>query len=170
MNRADTLLLDSQLCFLLYATTRAVTQAYGPLLAPLGLTYPQYLTMLALWEEDGATVGRLGERLRLDSGTLTPLVKRLEGMALVERRRSPDDERVVQVFLTAAGRRLRAKAEGVPAAMFCQAGLSHASTDRLRADLRRLLTTLLSHAESPATAETADHQTTKPEPKKESQS
>ena len=101
MNREDTLRLDGQLCFLLYATTRAVTQAYAPLLEPLGLTYPQYLTMLALWEEDGVPVGRLGERLRLDSGTLTPLLKRLEGMALVERRRSPSDERVVHVHLSA---------------------------------------------------------------------
>lgn len=134
--------LDSQLCFLLYATTRAVTQAYAPLLEPLGLTYPQYLTMLALWEEDGATVGRLGQRLHLDSGTLTPLIKRLEAMELVERRRASHDERVVEVHLTAAGRRLRGKAEGVPTAMFCQTGLSQAAAERLGNELRRVLAAL----------------------------
>jgi DNA-binding MarR family transcriptional regulator len=142
VNRDDMLLLDSQLCFLLYATTRAVTQAYAPLLEPLGLTYPQYLTMLALWEEDGATVGRLGQRLHLDSGTLTPLIKRLEAMEFVERRRASHDERVVEVHLTAAGRRLRGKAEGVPTAMFCQTGLSQAAVERLSNELRRLLAAL----------------------------
>jgi DNA-binding MarR family transcriptional regulator len=144
VNRDDLLRLDSQLCFLLYATTRAVTQAYGPLLEPLGLTYPQYLTMLALWESDGPTVGGLGQRLYLDSGTLTPLLKRLEALGLVERTRSTDDERVVHIHLTASGRRLRAKAEGVPTAMFCATGLSGASAERLGTELRRLLATLTS--------------------------
>jgi DNA-binding MarR family transcriptional regulator len=154
--------LDAQLCFLLYATTRAVTQAYGPLLAPLGLTYPQYLTMMALWEEDGATVGHLGERLHLDSGTLTPLVKRLEGLGLVERRRSPDDERVVHVHLTAAGRRLRHKAEGVPTALFCATGLSGSAAERLHGELRRLLTAL--------TSSTSEKPEPTPKTKKESAS
>jgi DNA-binding MarR family transcriptional regulator len=149
-----TLRLDAQLCFLLYATTRAVTQAYVPLLAPLGLTYPQYLTMLALWEEDGATIGRLGERLRLDSGTLTPLVKRLEALGLVERRRSTSDERVVHAHLTPAGRRLRAKAEGVPTALLCQTGLSVAATERLQGELRRLLATLTENLQETAARET----------------
>jgi MarR family transcriptional regulator, organic hydroperoxide resistance regulator len=149
VNADDTLRLDAQLCFLLYATTRAVTQAYGPLLEPLGLTYPQYLTMLALWEEDGASIGRLGERLHLDSGTITPLVKRLEGMGLLERRRSASDERVVQAHLTAAGRRLRGKAEGVPTAMFCATGLSLTGMDRLHGELRRLLSTLTENLQTP---------------------
>lgn len=149
MNRDDTLRLDAQLCFLLYATTRAVTQAYAPLLAPLGLTYPQYVTMLSLWEEDGATVGQLGARLHLDSGTLTPLIKRLEAEGLCTRRRSASDERVVHVDLTPAGRRLRSKAEGIPAALFCQTGLSVAGADRLATELRRVLTALSSKHDNP---------------------
>jgi len=149
VNPDVTLRLDAQLCFLLYATTRAVTQAYGPLLAPLGLTYPQYLTMLVLWEEDGATISRLGDRLHLDSGTMTPLVKRLEGLGLVERRRSVSDERVVHAHLTAAGRRLRGKAEGVPTAMFCATGLSLAGTERLHGELRRLLASLTENLQPP---------------------
>ncbi len=148
MNRDDALRLDSQLCFLLYATTRAVTQAYAPLLEPLGLTYPQYLTMLALWEEDGASVKRLGERLHLDSGTLTPLIKRLEAMGLVDRRRSEIDERVVNVHLTAAGRRHRNKAEGIPTALFCKTTLSMAAADRLSTELRRVLAALTAPTES----------------------
>jgi MarR family transcriptional regulator, organic hydroperoxide resistance regulator len=164
VNRDDTLRLDSQLCFLLYATTRAVTQAYAPLLEPLGLTYPQYLTMLALWEEDGATVGRLGQRLHLDSGTLTPLIKRLEAQALVERRRSAEDERVVQVHLTAAGRRLRGKAEGIPAAMFCSTGLSLNAAERLGTELRRILAALT----APAAPDSPPAPPTRTETKKES--
>jgi DNA-binding MarR family transcriptional regulator len=142
VNRDDLLRLDAQLCFLLYATTRSVMQAYAPLLDPLGVTYPQYLVLLVLWEEDGATVGRLGARLHLDSGTLTPLLKRLEAAGLVRRERSAQDERVVQIYLTPAGRRLRERAEGVPRAMFCQTGLDAAGAKRLGADLRRLLETL----------------------------
>jgi DNA-binding MarR family transcriptional regulator len=142
VNHKDLLRLDAQLCFLLYAATRHVTQAYAPLLAPLGLTYPQYLVMLVLWEADGGpavTVGQLGERLHLDSGTLTPLLKRLQAAGLVQRARSADDERVVELSLTAAGRRLRARAEGIPAAMFCRTGLTAASGQRLGEDLRRVL-------------------------------
>jgi MarR family transcriptional regulator, organic hydroperoxide resistance regulator len=139
VNSGDLLRLDSQLCFLLYATTRAVTQAYAPLLEPLGLTYPQYLVMLVLWEEDEATLGRIGERLQLDSGTLTPLIKRMEAAGLVTRERSREDERVLKVRLTDEGRRLRTRATGVPVQMFCQAGLSVTSADRLATDLRRVL-------------------------------
>jgi DNA-binding MarR family transcriptional regulator len=142
VNRDDLLRLDAQLCFLLYATSRAVMQAYVPLLEPLGLTYPQYLVMLVLWEEDGATVGHLGERLHLDSGTLTPLLKRLEAAGLVRRTRSTSDERVVEIWLSPAGRRLRAKAEGVPVSLFCKTGLSSASAERLGSELRRLLGSL----------------------------
>jgi DNA-binding MarR family transcriptional regulator len=165
VNRDAALLLDSQLCFLLHATSRAVTQAYVPLLEPLGLTYPQYVSMLVLWEQDGLSVGQVGERLLLDSGTLTPLLKRLEGMGLVERRRSQADERVVEVHLTAHGRRLRARAEGVPNAMFCASGLTHASADRLSTELRRLLTALTLSSPEPS-----EPTSTKPEPKKESAS
>ena len=99
--------LDDQLCFSLYAAARAVTGAYRGALTDLGLTYPQYVTLLALWEDDGVGVGELGERLRLDSGTLSPLLKRLEALGLVERRRSDADERRVLVHVTAAGDALR---------------------------------------------------------------
>lgn len=114
MSNVDLLLLDRQLCFALYAASRAVVRAYAPLLEPLGLTYPQYLVFLVLWEEDGAAMSHLGERLRLDSGTLTPLLKRLEERDLIERRRSTEDERVVHVHLTPAGRALRNKAKTIP--------------------------------------------------------
>jgi DNA-binding MarR family transcriptional regulator len=118
----DALKLDHQLCFALYAASRAVTQAYGPLLEPLGLTYPQYLVMLVLWEQDGVSVGTLGDRLLLDSGTLTPLLKRMESMGLLKRTRSSQDERVVIIALTAQGRALRNKAKGVPAELVCRLG------------------------------------------------
>jgi DNA-binding MarR family transcriptional regulator len=139
VNLDDTLKLDAQLCFLLYTATRAVTQAYGPLLGPLGLTYPQYLVMLVLWEQDGISVGGLGQRLYLDSGTLTPLLKRMEAQGLVQRRRSQDDERVVEIHLTEAGRALRARATGVPSALFCRTGLTLKAGVRLAEELHQVL-------------------------------
>ena len=110
----DWLALDHQLCFALYSASLAVTKTYQPLLAPLGLTYPQYLVMLVLWEQDGLTVSQLGERLHLDSGTLTPLLKRLESGGLVQRLRDAADERRMRLQLTAEGRSLRRRAESVP--------------------------------------------------------
>ncbi|MBB3347940.1 MarR family winged helix-turn-helix transcriptional regulator [Sphingomonas sp. BK069] len=101
--------LDQQLCFSLYAASMAVGRAYKPLLDELGITYPQYLVLHALWEQDGRSVGAIAERLALESSTITPLVKRMEAAGLVERRRNPDDERQVQVFLTEAGHALRAR-------------------------------------------------------------
>lgn len=133
--------LDRQLCFALHRAARAMTAAYQSELGELGLTYPQYLVMLSLWEEDGARVSRLGERLELDSATLTPLLKRMEGRGLVERRRSRDDERVVEVYLTPEGRKLRRRAERVPARMLTKmktTGTSEAELARLHGDLRRL--------------------------------
>jgi DNA-binding MarR family transcriptional regulator len=106
--------LDNQLCFALYSASLAMTKLYKPLLDELGLTYPQYLAMLALWEQDGLSVSQLGERLRLDSGTLTPLLKRLEAAGLITRLRAAEDERRVHITLTPAGRRLRGRAEKVP--------------------------------------------------------
>jgi len=106
--------LDRQLCFALYSTSLAMTKVYKPLLAPLGLTYPQYLAMLVLWEHGEVAVNELGERLFLDSGTLTPLLKRLQAAGLVERSRDAADERRVLVTLTAEGRALRKRAAGVP--------------------------------------------------------
>ena len=107
--------LDNQLCFALYSASLAMTKLYKLLLAELGLTYPQYLAMLVLWERDGLMVSELGERLFLDSGTLTPLLKRLEAAGLIARIRALDDERRVHVTLTAAGRKLKARAARIPA-------------------------------------------------------
>ena len=109
------LLLDNQLCFALYSASLAMTRLYKPLLAELGLTYPQYLAMLVLWERDGLMVSELGERLGLDSGTLTPLLKRLEALDLVARIRAVEDERRVHITLTAAGRKLKTRARAIPA-------------------------------------------------------
>lgn len=111
----DPLALERQVCFALYAASRAVTAAYRPLLEPLGLTYPQYLVMLVLWERGTQPVGDIGAALHLDSGTLSPLLKRLEAGGLVERHRSAEDERRVLVELTAEGRALRDRAVDVPA-------------------------------------------------------
>jgi len=115
--------LDLQLCFPLYAVSRAITTRYGQLLGEVGLTYPQYLVMLALWEAHTMTVGELGERLRLDSGTLSPLLKRLQAAGLVDRRRDPADERRVQVQPTPAGWQLREAVAHVPAAIAAAMGL-----------------------------------------------
>jgi DNA-binding MarR family transcriptional regulator len=136
--------LDVQLCFALYSASRALVRAYRPLLEPLDLTYPQYLVMIVLWEEDGVPVNRLGERLALDSGTLTPLLKRLEQHGLVERRRGEADERVVRIHLTARGKALRAKAKRVVVEVARAAGYgpgearSFADLARLREELRAL--------------------------------
>jgi DNA-binding MarR family transcriptional regulator len=111
------LLLDNQLCFALYSTSLAMTKLYKPLLDALGLTYPQYLVMLVLWEQDDVSVSALGERLFLDSGTLTPLLKRMEAAKLLVRTRSKADERRVQISLTEAGRQLKARAATVPACL-----------------------------------------------------
>ncbi|NBQ86340.1 MAG: MarR family transcriptional regulator [Betaproteobacteria bacterium] len=115
---ADTALqLDHQLCFALYSASLALTKAYKPLLDPLGLTYPQYLVMLALWETDDLPVSALGERVTLDSGTLTPLLKRMEAAGLLQRQRDAADERRVLIRLTAAGKRLRTRAARIPGCM-----------------------------------------------------
>jgi DNA-binding MarR family transcriptional regulator len=129
--------LDQQLCFALYSAVNRVTRAYRPVLAALGLTYPQYLTLLALWEQSPRTVGALGDALDLDSGTLTPLLKRLEKQALVRRRRDPADERRVIVELTDAGQALRARAAEVPAQLACQIALPTAELIELGDRVRR---------------------------------
>lgn len=138
------LALDGQLCFALYTASRAMSQAYRPLLDALGVTYPQYLALLALWEadgeKDGLSVSALGERLSLDSGTLTPLLKRLESAGLVDRSRDREDERVVRLRLTVGGRELRARAEGIPGAMLACTGLSVAELGTLREAVQALAT------------------------------
>jgi len=118
------LLLDNQLCFALYSASLAMTKVYKPLLDGMGLTYPQYLVMLALWEQDGATVSALGERLSLDSGTLTPLLKRMEAAGLLQRERSAEDERRVVITLTPEGRRLRTRAARLPQCVLERTGCS----------------------------------------------
>lgn len=116
--------LDHQLCFALYSTSLAMTKLYKPLLTELGLTYPQYLALLALWERDRQRVSDLGARLFLDSGTLTPLLKRLEAADLVCRQRSREDERTVIIHLTEAGRALKARAAAVPGCVLKATGCS----------------------------------------------
>ena len=116
--------LDKQVCFALYSASLAMTKLYKPLLDEIGLTYPQYLVMLVLWEQDGLTVSALGERLFLDSGTLTPLLKRLEGAGLLARLRDVQDERRVRITLTPAGRALRDTAERIPACVLEQSQCS----------------------------------------------
>lgn len=130
--------LDDQLCFALYSASRAVIAAYQPILNALDITYPQYLVLLVLWEEDGCRVTRLGERLELDSGTLSPLLKRLEARGLVERRRREDDERVVEIWLTRAGKALEKRGQEVQDAAFCNAKLTLTEAQRLRDSLKRL--------------------------------
>lgn len=144
MTTRDPLRLDQQLCFALYQAQRALTRAYAPLLEPLGLTYPQYIVMLVLWEHDGLAVKELGERVALDSGTLTPLLKRLELQGVLTRSRSAEDERVVLLHLTAPGRALRARARSVPTEVACRAGFDPTSPrdqkriEALRSELHAL--------------------------------
>lgn len=109
--------LDDHLCFSIYAASRAITRAYRPLLEPYGLTYPQYLVLLTLWERDGQTVNQIGQRLYLDSGTLTPLLKRMEAAGFLKRSRAPGDERKVEVSLGPRGRELQALAPTIPEAL-----------------------------------------------------
>jgi DNA-binding MarR family transcriptional regulator len=130
--------LDEQLCFALYSASRAVTARYRPLLDDLGLTYPQYLVMLVLWESGPATVGQLGRRLHLDSGTLSPLLKRLESSGLISRRRRALDERSVEVVLTGTGHRLRERATCLPAAIGAASGLDAVTAARMVGELRAL--------------------------------
>ncbi|MBO2464717.1 MarR family transcriptional regulator [Actinomadura sp. LCR2-06] len=134
--------LDHQVCFALHSTSRAFDALYRSELQGLGVTYPQYLVMLALWEADGPTVKRLGERLRLDSGTLSPLLKRLEAAGLVERRRSREDERSVSVHLTARGDALRGRAADVPRRILDATGLDVQELMGLHETLRRVTASL----------------------------
>ena len=116
--------LENQLCFAVYSAAHAFAQAYKQWLEPMGLTYPQYLVMLLLWEKDGRSDNELGQPLSLDSGTLTPLLKRMEKAGFVTRARDERDERVTRIFLTDDGRRLRPKAEAIPPALLCATELS----------------------------------------------
>ena len=130
--------LDNQLCFALYSASLAMTKIYKPLLEEIGLTYPQYLVMLVLWEGDGLMVSELGQRLSLDSGTLTPLLKRLEGAGLISRLRDAQDERRVHIHLTAAGRKLKARAAKVPACLLAATQCSVPELVQLTRQVREL--------------------------------
>jgi DNA-binding MarR family transcriptional regulator len=134
--------LDRQVCFALYSASRAATAVYRPVLDELGLTYPQYLVMLVLWESEPRGVKELGGELGLDSGTLSPLLKRLEALGLVERRRSGEDERRVAIHLTPAGRDLSGPASAIPQRLADAAGLSNGELEQLRATLGKLTAAL----------------------------
>lgn len=139
MTDTDWLRLDAQLCFRLYAASRTVTRCYQPLLGALDLTYPQYLVMLVLWEGDDLTVKAIGERLMLDSGTLTPLLKRMAESGLISRHRRPENEREVRICLTESGRALREQAMGVPPALVSALGMQVEEIIQLRDLLDKLL-------------------------------
>lgn len=134
----DPLRLSNQACFALYAAGLAMNRVYRPLLEAMGLTYPQYLALLLLWEQDGRTLKDLGERLGLDSGTLTPLLKRLEGQGLITRARDPDDERLLRVRLTAQGSALQEQARCLPATILETCGWTPERLSQLRGELNAL--------------------------------
>jgi DNA-binding MarR family transcriptional regulator len=138
MTESNELALDRQVCFALYSASRAVIRMYRPLLDELGLTYPQYLVLLVLWERGEVTVKDLGAALELDSGTLSPLLKRLESAGMVRRRRAAGDERSVVVETTAEGQALRERAKSVPRQIGCATGLAGADLDGFRAQLRAI--------------------------------
>jgi MarR family transcriptional regulator, organic hydroperoxide resistance regulator len=139
---AELLKLEHQLCFALYAASRAITKTYRDKLNGLGLTYPQYLVLTVLWEEDNLTLTAIGNRLRLDSGTLTPLVKRLETAGMVTRNRRSSDEREIEIALTPAGRSLQEKAVGVRQHVVRRLAMTESEIKRLRSELVTLVETL----------------------------
>jgi DNA-binding MarR family transcriptional regulator len=139
MMNVDPLALDRQVCFALAAASRSVIGLYRPVLEPMGLTHPQYLVMLALWERSPRTVRDIGEALRLEPATLSPLLKRLEAAGLLTRRRNADDERALDVELTSAGHALRAEAERVPGQIVDRLGMDLAELEQIRDGLTRLL-------------------------------
>lgn len=151
-DKGEQLFLGNQLCFTLYATSLAMTKVYRPLLAPLGLTYPQYIVMLALWEHGELSAGALGAMVALDSGTLVPLVHKLTASGLVVRRRSPADDRSVLISLTPGGRNLSKRARAVNAQIACATQCTDAQIQVLMRSLKGLRAALLSSAEAPLSA------------------
>ena len=141
-NEETMLHLDNQVCFALYSATNAMVRAYRPMLTALDLTYPQYLAMLVFWQQDEISVKVLGEQLHLDSGTLTPLLKRLELKGLIRRERSKEDERARILCLTDAGMALKIQAKDIPITMFCQAGLPKDELLMMKASCEALLSNL----------------------------
>ena len=141
----DPLALDNQFCFALYSASLAMTKTYKPFLDKLGLTYPQYLVMLVLWQQDDVLVKTIGEQLFLDSGTLTPLLKRLEASSLIVRARDESDERQVRITLTKEGRALKKKAQDIPYQVLCASGQSPDELMDMRARLSRVRNDLVRH-------------------------
>ena len=144
MQKADSVLLRNQVCFPLYALSKEVIKLYRPLLDDLDLTYSQYLVMMVLWEENGQTVSSIGDKLLLDSGTLTPLLKRLENKKLIDRLRNSTDERVVELFLTANGTALKQQACDIPEAMLLKMNVEASELLKLKDQLDYLLSKIQS--------------------------
>lgn len=141
--------LENQLCFALYSASLAMTKLYKPMLDSLGLTYPQYLVMLVLWEADGPSVSNLGERLNLDSGTLTPLLKRMEAAGWLARQRSTEDERRVHVWLSPTGQQLQAQAAFIPECVLTKSGLPLGELVSLNRKVQQLRDAMLAPAPTP---------------------
>mgnify|MGYP003448558600 FL=1 len=139
MNKYDNIKLDNQICFSLYAASREIIKLYKPVLDKFNLTYTQYITMLVLWEEEKATVKGIGKRLHLDSGTLTPLLKKLEAMELITRYRDSNDDRVVIAELTEKGRNLKEEIVNVPEKVFCKVNMDVEMATELKSKLDELL-------------------------------
>ncbi len=146
-NDVDFLALENQFCFALYSTSLALTKSYKPLLDKIGLTYPQYLVMLVLWQQDNILVKDIGELLFLDSGTLTPLLKRMELAELIQRQRDTEDERQVRIILTRQGKLFRNAAKEIPEKILCASGQQASSLHKMRQDLIKLRGQLHQHNE-----------------------
>ena len=169
----DNLELSRQLCFAVYATAHAFNRFYRPLLEPLGLTYPQYLVMLVLWDQDGLTVKEIGQQLHLDSGTLSPVLKRLQALGYVQRSRDLPDERQVRVTLTQHGREIRKQAAVGRQEVVCASGRTEEQIQALKRELDQLRDALLGQAEDAENdrpredAPTLMTPATSPEPRRE---
>jgi DNA-binding MarR family transcriptional regulator len=142
MSSSELLKLENQLCFSLYASSRAITRMYRPFLEGLGITYPQYLVLLVLWDQKESTVKELSEKLDLDSGTLTPMLKRMEGQNLVQRKRSLEDERVVNIQITETGLALYEKAMCIPETLLASSGLSPEEIFNFNVQLKKIISSV----------------------------
>lgn len=142
MSSSEFLKLENQLCFSLYASSRAITRMYRPFLEELGITYPQYLVLLVLWDQKQSTVKELSEKLDLDSGTLTPMLKRMEGQQLVQRKRSVEDERVVNIHITETGMALYEKALCIPQSLLASSGLSLEEIYKFNEQLKHIISSV----------------------------
>ena len=139
IEKSESLKLDEQICFPLYVLSKEITGLYRPILEELDLTYPQYLVMMVLWEENGLAVSHIGEKLFLDSGTLTPVLKRLENKGFINRIRNKEDERVVQLFLTENGKNLRQQACGIPEKLLEQIHVQIEDLKKFKETLNQLI-------------------------------